>query len=336
MDPLTQAVVGASFSQASSNSKKVLLATLCGFISGLAADLDTFIRSGTDSLLFLEYHRQFTHSFIFIPVGGFLCAIFLQLLFGRRWSLSLRQSTFYCTLGYATHALIDACTSYGTQLFWPMSDERIAWNIMSIIDPLYTLPILFLVVLAARKKSILFARIALVWVLAYPCLGLVQKYRVTQLAADVAAARGHQPSVIMAKPSFGNIVLWKVVYEYQQQFYVDGIRAGLAKKLYQGSSIRKFDIDKDMPWLDKESQQAIDIERFRWFSMGFIALDPNDKFRIVDVRYSQVPHHIKPLWGITLLQGASNNQHAKYITSRSVESTDRETFVAMLLGNSIE
>jgi inner membrane protein len=336
MDPLTQGVVGASLSQASSNNKKILLATWCGFLAGLAADLDVFIRSNSDSLLFLEYHRQFTHSLVFIPVGGFLCAIILQSLFGRCWSLSLKQTTFYCILGYATHALIDACTSYGTQLFWPMSDMRVAWNIMPIIDPLYTVLILALVIFAARKKSSTLAKLALVWVLAYPCLGFVQKQRVIQFATDIAAQRGHQPSEILAKPSFGNILLWKVVYEYQQRFYVDGIRVGFDKKVYQGSSIQKFEVTRDMPWLDKSSQQAIDIERFRWFSMGFIALDPGNAFRIVDVRYSQLPHQIKPLWGITLLQSASYDQHAEYTTSRAVDASDREQFLAMLLGDSIE
>ena len=42
-----------------------------GFLSGLAPDLDIFIRSESDPLLFLEFHRQFTHSLIFIPFVAF-------------------------------------------------------------------------------------------------------------------------------------------------------------------------------------------------------------------------------------------------------------------------
>jgi len=34
---------------------------MLGFLSGMAPDLDILIRSSTDPLLSLEYHRQFTH-----------------------------------------------------------------------------------------------------------------------------------------------------------------------------------------------------------------------------------------------------------------------------------
>ena len=62
MDPLTQGVLGASLPQASTARSYVGIAGLFGFIAGMAPDLDVLIRSDTDPLLFLEYHRQFTHS----------------------------------------------------------------------------------------------------------------------------------------------------------------------------------------------------------------------------------------------------------------------------------
>ena len=75
MDPLSQGVLGASLPQASSNRQQVAIAGVFGFLAGMAPDLDVLIRSSTDPLLFLEYHRQFTHSLIFIPVGGLLCGL---------------------------------------------------------------------------------------------------------------------------------------------------------------------------------------------------------------------------------------------------------------------
>ena len=50
MDPLTQGVVGAVVSQQPANRKTYLLATILGFLSGLAPDLDIFIRSNEDPL----------------------------------------------------------------------------------------------------------------------------------------------------------------------------------------------------------------------------------------------------------------------------------------------
>ena len=40
-------------------------------------------------------------------------------------------------MGAITHGLIDACTSYGTLLYWPISHHRESWDIISIIDPIF-------------------------------------------------------------------------------------------------------------------------------------------------------------------------------------------------------
>ena len=72
MDPVTQGTVGAIFAQAVAHKRTAVWAAVCGLLGGLAPDLDVLIRSENDPLLFLEYHRQFTHSLIFIPVGGSL------------------------------------------------------------------------------------------------------------------------------------------------------------------------------------------------------------------------------------------------------------------------
>ena len=154
MDPLSQGVVGAVVPQSFAQKNTLFWATVIGFLSGLAPDLDIFIRSDIDPLLFLEYHRQFTHSLIFIPIGGFICASFFFILIRNNNKLSFKKIWLFATLGYGTHGLLDACTSYGTLLFWPFSDYRFAWNNISIIDPLFTIPILILILIAAIKKNL--------------------------------------------------------------------------------------------------------------------------------------------------------------------------------------
>jgi len=158
MDPITQGTIGAALPQAFGKKNLGIIAIL-GFLSGLAPDLDIFIRSSTDPLLSLEYHRQFTHSLLFIPFGGVLCASFLYLLLKKISPFTFKQTWLYCTLGYGSHGLIDACTSYGTLLFWPFSDMRIAWNNISIIDPLFTLPTLILILIASVKRKNLYAKL---------------------------------------------------------------------------------------------------------------------------------------------------------------------------------
>ncbi|MFT4518596.1 MAG: inner membrane protein [Halioglobus sp.] len=316
MDPLTQGVLGASLSQATGRAQWAASAGLLGFLAGMAADLDVLIRSSSDPLLFLEYHRQFTHSLAFIPFGGLICAVVLHYLLGRKRGLSFKQSWLFCTLGYATHALLDACTTYGTMLFWPFSDVRIAWNTISIIDPMFTLPLLAGVVLAARKKKPLYARIALIWALAYMGLGLWSRDTAQEIGWELANKRGHQPVRLEAKPSFGNIEMWKIVYETDDRFYVDAVRTGFSPKVFEGESVQKFNLDRDMPWLDKSSQQAEDIERFRWFSNGYIARDAEHANRIIDIRYSMIPNEVNALWSIELDPAAGATEHADYLVHR--------------------
>lgn len=325
MDPLTQGLLGASAPQSAFSRKQAVNAGVLGFLGGMAPDLDVLIRSESDPLLFLEYHRHFTHSLVFIPIGGLIVAAVLHLLFGRRRQLSFRQTYIFCTLGYATHALLDACTTYGTQLFWPFSDVRIAWNTVSVVDPLVTLPLLVLIGMALWRRRPMFARIGLAWVLVYLCLGLVQRDRAQDAGWELAASRGHTPVRLEAKPSFGNIILWKVVYETGEDFHVDAVRAGSAIKIFEGDVVRKLDVDRDMPWLDRHSQQARDVERFRWFSNDYLALDPDDVNRVIDVRYSHLPNEIKALWSIQLRPGAAADEHARYLTHRdpSEDAVDR-------------
>ena len=91
----------------------------------MAPDLDIFIRSMNDQLLFIEYHRHFTHSLAFTPFGGLLIGILLYLILKKK--ILFKDIYLYTTLGMLTHGLLDACTSYGTTLFWPFSDSRVSW-----------------------------------------------------------------------------------------------------------------------------------------------------------------------------------------------------------------
>ncbi|UCH48968.1 MAG: metal-dependent hydrolase [Betaproteobacteria bacterium] len=330
MDPLSQGVLGAAVPRSVAPPEHARIAVLFGFLAGMAPDLDMFIRSGTDPLLFLEYHRQFTHALVFIPIGGFLCGWLLHQLLGKRRGVSLRRSVFYCTQGYASHGLLDACTTYGTQLFWPFSDVRFAWNAVSVVDPLFTLPILLLILLSLNRRYAVLAQIALFWAVAYPVIGMVQRDRAETIGWELAHARGHDPVHLEAKPSFANVVLWKIVYENDGQYYVDAVRVLADGKVYPGDSVPKLDLERDFPWLDHNSQQARDIERFRWFSDGYVALQPDHPNRITDIRYSMLPNQIAGLWSIEVSPEAGDADHVRYVVARRTSSELMDNFRAML------
>lgn len=317
MDPITQGLIGATLPQVVARDRRMLLWAGCfGFLAGLLPDLDVLIRSSSDPLLFLEFHRQFTHSLLFIPVGGLICAVVLHLVLGRRKDVSFKTTWLFCTLGYGSHGLLDAFTSYGTMLLWPFSSARISLSFVSVIDPLFTLPVMALVILAAMRKKRRFAVAALLWACVYLGAGMLQRNAAMEMGETLAASRGHTPMRLDAKPSFANILIWKTIYESDGQFFVDAVRATFAPRVFFGASVQKLNIERDFPGLDPNSQQRRDIARFDWFSDGFLAQDPFNPDRIVDVRYSMVPNEIDALWSIGVSASAGPDTHVTFQTHR--------------------
>ncbi|MEM6532567.1 MAG: metal-dependent hydrolase [Myxococcota bacterium] len=331
MDPVSQAVLGGGFAGTWARRRAELRpAVVAGVVGGMLPDLDVVIRSKTDPLLFLEYHRQFTHSLLFIPIGGLVAAVALWPVLRRR--LSLRRIYGYATAGYATHAMLDSCTSYGTQLLWPFSDLRVAWNTISIIDPLYTLPFLALVVLAFWYRSRALLAAAFVLSTAYLLFGWMQHERAQGAARRLAEKRGHAPKRLFVKPSFANVVLWKSLYEADDEYHVDAIRVGLDTRYYPGESVRKFDATRDLPWLKEGSRQKNDLERFRWFSDGYLVLDPRQPNSVGDVRYSLLPNRVAPLWVIRF-DPDSPDEHVRFENQRAGARSSLAELSRMLSGD---
>lgn len=318
MDLFTQGTLGAALAQAAARSvPQVRIAAAAGFLAGLAPDLDALIRSPTDPLTFLEYHRHFTHALAFIPLGALVCAGLLHALVGQRRRWPFRQTLLFCALGYATHGVLDAATSYGTMLLWPFDDTRIAWSLVSIVDPLFTLPLAALAAAAWVRRAPAPAVAGLVWAAAYLALAGTQHNAALAAARELAAARGQAPLRLEVKPSFGNILVWKTIAETAECFHVDAVRVGWRPRTFEGTSVAKLVPARDLPWLDPASRQAEDIERFRRFSDGFIALDPAHPTRIIDIRYSFMPNAVDALWSIEVGPDAAPDAHARYRTHRN-------------------
>lgn len=345
MDPLSQAVVGTlgaqSLSLFSSHVRNDLKrASLVGAIAGLTPDLDVLIRSSSDPLLALEFHRQFTHSLAFIPIGALIVA---ATLFGL--SRLKRDSTAqfswmyaYALAGYATHGLLDACTNYGTQLLWPFANTRISWNLISIIDPLFTLPLLGLAVFAIGYRSPRIVAGAIVFAFAYLGVGLSQRLTLEAHVQKIAETRGHVIERIDVKPSFANLILWRSVYESDGVHYTDALhRWPWSRHIrhYEGGSVPALNVENDFSFLPKGSVARNDIERFRWFSNGFLSWNPTDPTYIGDIRFAFFPTSTEALWGIVIPRDHPPQQHVDFISRRALSSQERAHFAQMLWGRDL-
>ncbi|MEQ9620198.1 MAG: metal-dependent hydrolase [Deltaproteobacteria bacterium] len=336
MDPVSQGLVGAVLPQSVSNKKEIRLAALVGFLSGVLADIDVLIRSSEDPLLVLEYHRHFTHSLIFIPVGGLVAAGLLWPFMKKR--MSFGKVYLYATLGYATAGLLDACTNYGTQLLWPFSDWRIGWNVISIIDPVFTLMLACFVVIAVFKNSRYIARAGLAFAVLYLLFGLFQRERAEDFMRTIADGRGHEVERITVHPSIGNLVLWRSIYESEGEYYVDAVRAGLLSGpgIYEGGSLEAVELTNNFHDIDKNSVLYKDILRFQHFSDGYLVIHPDYPNVLGDLRYSLLPNSVKPLWGIEINMDREDQHVSMSDYDRNVTGDNWRAFLKMLRGEELD
>jgi inner membrane protein len=335
MDLLTQGLLGASLAQAGTRQNETRIATGVGFFAGLLADADILIQSSNDPLLTVEFHRHFTHSIFFVPFGGLIATCILWPFLRKR--IPFTRLYLFCFLGYCLSGVLDALTSYGTHLFWPINEGRVALNIISVIDPTFTLILLFAVIYAYKKHAVAAARAGLIIAGIYLIFGWVQLQRAEGISATLAASRGHITEQLLVKPTLANLILWRSIYETNGEFYIDAIRVGLFSepRIYPGESIKKFVPHLHLDGLPEDSVLAKDISRFTVFSDGFVAIQPERPNLLVDVRYSNLPTTVAPLWGIELdLQNIG--QHAHYQLFRDASKETRQKFLTYLMGKAIE
>ncbi len=330
MDIITQGLIGATAAQAGAKPNEVRLGALVGFCAPLLADADVLIRSSEDPLLFLEYHRYFTHALLFIPVGALIASLLLWPLLRKQ--LAFKRIYLYAFLGFATAGFLDACTSYGTHLLWPFSDDRIAWSIISIFDPVFSLALIAAIVIGVVKYQPLAGRVGMMFAAAYLSLGAIQHERAESLAQLQAQQRGHTAERLIVKPTMGNLLLWRSVYETNGMYYVDAVRVGIPdnSRVFAGNRVQAFDINRDLPQLTDQMMVYRDIKRFELFSNGFLAWHPERPNVLGDVRYAMLPTSIRPLWGIELNLDATN-EHVTFDNYRAMSETERKAFIAMLL-----
>ncbi len=332
MDPVTQGILGASFAGSLSNKKKLRLASICGFAGGIAPDLDVLIRSNNDPLLSIEFHRHFTHSLFFAPIGGLITGLFLYFFLKDR--LNFKATLYFTTAGFLTHGFLDSCTSYGTHLLWPILDKRVSWNIISIIDPIYTLTLLILILISIFNRSLLFVRLGIFLSSVYLFLGVYQYQSVEKYIKKIAHKRGHKIERILLNPTIGNNILWRTIYQTSTTYYVDAVYSPIKgkKKLKKGAEINVINKETVFPELSQNSILKNDIKRFAYFSQDYIFLHPDYKNMIGDLRYGTLPYDYKALWGIQF-DLKKPESHANFISLRNFDDNDYSEFWKMLNGN---
>ena len=158
MDSLTQIVLGAACGEAALGKKIGNKALLFGAIGGTIPDLDVFVGRWIydNEIDIMAFHRGFMHSILFTVIGAFIFGWITYKLYNRkkRKGTTIQNNWIWLFfLSLFTHPILDSFTPYGTQLFTPFSNYRVAINNISVADPMYTVPFLIcMIVLMFFKR----------------------------------------------------------------------------------------------------------------------------------------------------------------------------------------
>ena len=300
MDPLTQGLLGGVAAQAVCGRQLPRSAWVIGFAAGVAADLDIFFPAAGDPLGGLSHHRHFTHALAFIPIGAALVTL---LFLPWRAYRKKRLAVFVAALAaYATHGLLDACTSFGTVLLWPFTEARVSFDLIGIIDPAFTLVLMAGLVWGAvvgrRRQSAVAFGLALL----YMGVGGVQHYRASFVQRELAALRGTEIARGRVMPTPLNLLLWRSVYEADGRLYSDAVRVPFigATTVQLGASTPLVTLETLEAAAPMSASTRNAVERFSWFADGYTARDATGDEFIGDMRYALDPGEFASLWALRL------------------------------------
>lgn len=292
MDSLTQIVLGAAVGEAVLGKKIGNKAMLLGAIAGTIPDFDVAAGYFTDTVSALEIHRGFTHSIVFAVLIGLLFAWLLALWDKRA---SLKEWWLFWFLTFVTHPLLDAHTTWGTQLFWPF-ELRLAYKNIFVIDPLYTVPFLVFLILAMLQKrgSIKrrkFNNLGLIISSAYLVFTLILKGITYQKFINALKDQKIDYITLQNKPSPFNTILWTANVETEDSFLIGDYSFFDSKPIEFHPHYKNHELLGDLI-LDEKVQRLINVVD-GWYTItnrdgeilfndlrfGLMSVDPNtDKY----------------------------------------------------------
>lgn len=185
-----------------------------------------------------------------------------------------------------THPLLDACTTYGTQLWQPFSEGRAALNNIAVADPLYTVPFLIFVIWASRisrhsqrRQWVNYAGLAVSC--AYMALTFVNKWRVDGVFANSLAEERIVAARYMTSPTILNNLLWTGAAECDTVFYHGQYSLLDDEPRFDLAPIPKGHNLIADHWDDR------DVAVLRWFSKGYFNVLPigKDTLQLNDLRF---------------------------------------------------
>lgn len=308
MDSITQAALGGVVGELVLGRKIGWKGMGWGLFFGTLPDLDILFMPFMDQADQLRWHRGISHSLVMMLAAALVFAKPLAWVH-REKGVSARRAGWFIFLAWSTHVLIDVFTSYGTQVFEPFSDRRVAWSNVFIIDLFFTLPLLLCVLYwpwkvmaygwarwawkkegAEEEEEPEFpeftrrcATVAISLSTLYVVFTLVMKlWAISQMKAQMGDAVPEGTLVTVA-PTVSNALLWRGLIETKGGYFVtywSPFDDGPAEYDY---------VPKEREVAEKFEGQKM-FESLKWFTRGhWVARELADgKVVLVDMRLGEI------------------------------------------------
>jgi len=225
MDSFTQVLLGAAVGEAVLGRRVGRKAMMWGAACGLLPDLDILVPF-QDAVKNFTYHRSASHSLFVLAL---LTPLVVRLIQRLHPQTAAQRNRWYLLvfLAFATHVLLDCFTVYGTQIFWPLPTPPEMWSTIFIIDPAYSIPLLFgvlaaLVTSRVRSTGWMLNTAALVLSTLYLAWSVGAKLYVTEAAKASLVRQGIAHDKVLTVPSPFNTLLWRVLVMDDDGGYYEG------------------------------------------------------------------------------------------------------------------
>lgn len=204
---------------------------------------------------------------------------------------SLRGWIWLFLLALITHPILDCFTTYGTQIFLPFSNMRVAFNNISVVDPAYTLPFLVCLLSAASFKRSNPSRrfwnnAGLLLSSVYMVFTIVNKTRVNTIFENSLAMADVQYKRFITVPTIMNNILWYGIAETKDS-YVYGMYSFF-------DTDKKFQLhtkEKDYLSLGDTLNSDKTLHILQWFSDGYFDITKvsDMDYEYTDLRFGNLP-----------------------------------------------
>ncbi len=380
MDFITQALVGAGLATAFARRFEIRIIAFAGALAGVFPSLDRLFLFAMDPLTRLVSRNLYLHSYAFIPIGAGITALVVfmvrrvmesrngiqlahrhnrmttagRIMVSRQFEahfdtpippegppLTFSRLYLFSLVAWLAAGTLEALSTEGARLFWPINPDRISWNFVSGVDPVFTL-----FVFLGMAGSLFFrdkkpARWGLIAATLYIAVAALQHGRAVAVARVTAEERGQTIAAQTARATPYNIVLWRSVFRTPEgRIHVDAIQVPLIgrSRVYPGDSVAAFVPGRTFPGLPPDSRLFRNLERFVTYTRSFAAIVPSRPDRIGDLRTGALPNRLQPriaLQPVPAMDNPSSTLPPRVLRETGMDHRERLVFFRMLIGQEL-